>query len=185
MMCFHVRPNCATIIQNNGKMVSKGNVFLFLSTLLDPVLEGCQWIAVIYLFCVYVALWVMVLSRFSAPLITLAPTPPPSCLFIPMTYSFKCNSDNFDKVTCKLQRNESEHKADRERQRKCHNIGARRMKKGSDAIDLTLLNDCWLCFLDFLFNLDVSRCTYIIWDIFILSQTFLSIPIHYIVVLQT
>ena len=57
----------------------------------------------------------MVLSRFSAPLITLAPTPP-SCLFIPMTYSFKCNADNFDKVRCKLQRIESEHKAGRERQ---------------------------------------------------------------------
>lgn len=72
------------------------------------------------------ALWVMVLSRFSAPLITLAPTPPPSCLFIPMTYSFKCNAYNFDKVRCKLQRIESEHKAGSERQRfwKWHSSGA-------------------------------------------------------------
>lgn len=53
-------------------MVRK-EVFLFLSTQLDPVLEGCHWIAVIYLSNVYMALWVMVLSRFLAPLITLAP----------------------------------------------------------------------------------------------------------------
>lgn len=50
----------------------------------------------------------MVLSRFLAPLITLAPTPPPPCLFIPMTYSFECNSDNFDKVRCKMWKIESE-----------------------------------------------------------------------------
>lgn len=52
----------------------------------------------------------MVLSRFSAPLITLAPAPPPICLFIPMPYSFNCNADNFDKVRHNLHRIESDHK---------------------------------------------------------------------------
>lgn len=82
----------------------------------------------------------MVLSRFSAPLITLAPTPPPTCLFIPMTYSFNCNADNFDKVRCNLQGIESEHKAGREKQWlwKWHNSKATRLKKDSDAIQMLL-----------------------------------------------
>lgn len=86
----------------------------------------------------------MVLSRFSAPLITLAPAPPPTCLFIPMTYSFKCNTDNFDKVRCNLQRIESEHKAGRERQRfwKWHKSRATRMKRMKGA-QMLLAWQCW------------------------------------------
>ncbi len=100
------------------------------------------------------ALWVMVLSRFSAPLITLAPAPPPTCLFIPMTYSFKCNTDNFDKVRCNLLRIESEHKVGRERQWFLETTQQQSNKnesneKGSDAIGLAMLRNCWLNYLEF------------------------------------
>lgn len=83
----------------------------------------------------------MVLSRFSAPLITLAPAPPPSCLFIPMTYSFKCNADNFDKVRCKLQWIESEHEAGREKQR-FWKQQSNKKEKDSDAISLAVEGEC-------------------------------------------
>lgn len=109
---LHIAPQrmCSSNVQQSRAATG----FLIFSAQLDPVLESCYWIAVIYLSCVYVALWVMVLSCFSAPLITLACPPPPTCLFIPMTYSFRCYADNFDKVGCCLQGTGSEQEAGRE-----------------------------------------------------------------------
>lgn len=110
---------CATMhMCNNYLYVYDGNQregCSFLFQLSESVLDGCSRIAVIYLSHVYMALWVMVLSRFSAPLITLAPTAPPACLFISVMHSFKCNADNFEEVRCNLQGIEREHMACKER----------------------------------------------------------------------